>query len=100
MQFVDKNIFDENFMDEVVAIVARKLARKIIDQKGNLNRPSPERLEREAKKVVKNVLRSSQTVLSSSSSTFSGPPPNGGGFLLVCPATVKLNSHRLTANNR
>ncbi|CAM3578771.1 hypothetical protein [Parendozoicomonas haliclonae] len=57
LQFVDKNIFDDTFMDEVVAIVARKLARKIIDQKGNL-KPAKSRAayERDAKKVVKDML--------------------------------------------
>lgn len=57
VQFVDKNIFDENFMDEVVGIVARKLARKIIDQKGRLKPvKSKAACEREAKKIVKSVL--------------------------------------------
>ena len=57
VRFVDKNIFDENFMDEVVGLVARKLAHKIIDQKGRLKpAKSKATCEREAKKIVKDVL--------------------------------------------
>ena len=58
LQFVDKNAFDDNFMDEVVAIVARKLARRIIDQKGNVAVPKKTRqaCEKNAKKVVKDML--------------------------------------------
>ena len=58
LQFMDRNIFDETFMDEVVATVARKLARKIIDQKGakTLPKKSRQACEREAKKIVKDML--------------------------------------------
>ncbi len=58
MQFIDRNIFDDTFMDEVVAIVARKLARKIIDQKGSPAQAKKNRqaCERDAKKIVKEML--------------------------------------------
>ena len=58
LQFVDRNVFDDNFMDEVVAIVARKLARKIIDQKGNpaLTKKTRQACEKDAKKIVKDML--------------------------------------------
>ncbi|MCL6270539.1 hypothetical protein M3P05_11455 [Sansalvadorimonas sp. 2012CJ34-2] len=58
LQFVDQKLFDDTFMDEIVAVVARKLARKIIEQKGNpeLAKKSRATHEKHARKVVKDML--------------------------------------------
>ncbi len=56
LQFVEKNLFDDNFMDEIVAIIARKLARRIIDQNSNKPKKSRTAYERDAKKIVKEML--------------------------------------------
>ena len=58
LHFVDPNAFDDSFRDEVVAIVARKLARKIIDQKGSPRLAQKDRraCEKDAKKIVKQML--------------------------------------------
>ncbi len=58
LQFIDQKLFDDAFMDEVVAIVARKLARKIIEQKANPEEARKDRLahEKNARKIVKDML--------------------------------------------
>ncbi|MCK5892931.1 MAG: hypothetical protein KAG53_00700 [Endozoicomonadaceae bacterium] len=58
IQFAEEPWFDETFMDELVASVARNLATRIIDKKSqtdNINKNN-RATEANARKVVKDVL--------------------------------------------
>ncbi len=56
IQFSDMPWFDEAFMDELVASVARKLATRIIDSKSQSDNKNSKATEANARRIVKDVL--------------------------------------------
>lgn len=56
LRFTEMPWFDETFMDELVASVARKLATRIIDKKSQSGNKNSKATEANARRVVNDVL--------------------------------------------